>query len=396
MKSLLVNLTAKPHKLFFFGGTAHAVISLLMLLLHYQGILHSKIALSSFHAYTLIFALFGKFFFGFLCTMFPRFLATPEIGREQYLPPFLLLNGSALLFTVAAYGAPSLTALTSAGMFAAYLMVSRILWHCYRESGVTERFDVNWMLLALGAGALSHLLFLLSFIDPALQSIHRLAIYGGFFLFLFMMIVTLSQKMIPFFTEGKVMGYQANRSRYFLHTLAGLLLLKVLFIAADVNSYGLLDGLLFIVTLGELIRWRLPVRKVEPILWVLYLSLIWMPIGFLLFFIEGIGPLISGSDGWLFEKVPLHALGIGYFTTLLIGFGTRIILGHAGHKPTADRYAIMLFGLVQVVVLVRMATGLLLNSELSLFYREMVTVSALLWLLLFLLWSKRYIRLLFK
>jgi uncharacterized protein involved in response to NO len=80
---------------------------------------------------------------------------------------------------------------------------------------------------------------------------------------------------------------------------------------------------------------------------------------------------------------------------LLIGFGTRIILGHAGQKPAADRYAIMLFWSVQVVVLVRMATGLMLNSEMSL-YIEMITASALLWLGLFLLWSKRYIPLLFK
>jgi len=165
--------------------------------------------------------------------------------------------------------------------------------------------------------------------------------------------------------------------------------------SAVVNSYGLIDGALFVVTLRELIRWRLPVRKVEAILWVLYLSLVWVPIGFLLFFLEGFTPLILGSEGWMFEKAPLHAIGIGYFTTLLIGFGTRIILGHAGQKPAADRYAIMLFWSVQVVVLVRMATGLMLNSEMSL-YIEMITASALLWLGLFLLWSKRYIPLLFK
>ncbi len=392
----LNNLTAKPHKLFFFGGALHALLTLLMLLLHYQGVLHSQIALSRFHSYTLIFALFSQFFFGFLCTMFPRFLALPEIRREQYLSPFILLNGGALLFVVAAYGAPSLTAVASAGMWLAYLMISRVLWRCYRESSVTERFDVSWMLMALGAGAVVHTLFLLSFIDPALHGVYRVALYAGFFLYLFMMILTLSQKMIPFFTEGKVVGYQANRSRYFLHTVAGLLLLKVVLIVAAVSSYGLVDGVLFAVTLRELIRWRLPLRKVEPILWVLYLSLIWIPIGFLLYFVEGIAVLVPGGEGWLFEKAPLHAIGIGYFTTLLIGFGTRIILGHAGEKPAADGYAIMIFWLVQVVVLVRMAAGIVLNGDGALLYQEVVVFSALLWLLLFLLWSLRYIRLLFR
>ncbi len=395
MKQLFTNLTAKPHKPFFFGGAAFAIVTMLVLLLHYQEVLYSRVALPTFHAYTLIFAVFSQFFFGFLCTMFPRFLAVPEIDRKRYLPPFLLLNGSALLFTTSVYWSSSLTVLASAGMFASYLMVSQLLWQLYKQSSVTERFDVNWILLALAAGAISHLLFLISFIDPGQITINRAAINSGFFLYLFMLIITLSQKMILFFTEGKVVGYQANRSRYFLHSLAGLLLLKVVFIIGAVNSYGIIDGVLFVVTLRELIRWRLPVRKVEAILWVLYLSLIWIPIGFLLFFIDSFSQFILGPTGWVFEKAPLHAIGIGYFTTLLIGFGTRIILGHAGQKPAADRYAITLFWLVQIVVLVRLAAGVMLNSEMPL-YREMITTSALLWLGLFLLWSTRYIKLLLK
>ena len=395
MKHLFTNLTSKPHKLFFLGGTVNAIVSMVVMLLHYQGALYSKIAIPTVHAYMLTFAVFSQFFFGFLYTMFPRFLSMPEIQREQYLPLFLLLNSFIVLFTISIYSESSLTAVTAIGMFVAYWLIIRVLWQLYQQSSVTERFDVNWIMISLATGTVSHLLFLLGFIGTESTSISLLALNSGFFLYLFMLIITLSQKMIPFFTEGKVKEYKANRSRYFLHSLAGLLFLKVIFTSSSVNSYGLIDGALFVITFRELVKWNLPIRKVEAILWVLYLSLIWIPVGFLLFFIDGFGQLIPGYSGWIFEKTPLHALGIGYFTTILIGFSTRIILGHAGQKPTADYFAIMLFCLVQIVVVIRLATGFILNIETQL-YTEMITASALLWLGLFILWSQRYIKLLFK
>jgi uncharacterized protein involved in response to NO len=391
MTQIFNTLTSKPHKLFFLGGISNAILTMLLLLLHTQGVLYSKIPFATFHAYSLIFTVFTQFFAGFLFTMFPRFLSTAEITREKFLKPFLLLNLSALLFSLSAYFAPPLIAITSASLFISYLMIVQILWQQYRTSSVVERNDPRWILIALTGGVLSHLLFLWAFIDPIQSLVSRAAIQSGFFLYLFLLILTLSQKMIPFFTEGKVTGYKANRSPYFLHTVAGLLLIKVIFSAAALNSYGFIDGLLFIITLWEIIRWRLPVKQVEAILWVLYLSLIWIPIGFLLYTIDG----FTATSSLTLGKAPLHALAIGYFITILIGFGTRIVLGHAGIKPTADRFAILLFSLIQVVATVRIAADISLNSGFSI-YLEAITLSALLWLVLFLLWSKRYIKLLFN
>ena len=391
MKQLFLNLAQKPHKLFFFGGIVNAMIAMAMVLLQYQGILYAKVIFSVCHAYTLIFAVFTQFFSAFLLTMFPRFLATPEVPVKRYLPPFLLLNGSSLLFVASVYFTTPLTAIASAGQFVAYLMIGKALWDVQRQSRVTERYDTNWILATLASGAVFHLLFLITFIGADQLSVTRAAINGGFFLYLLMMIVTLSQKMIPFFSEKKVAGYQANRSRYFLESLAFLLVLKVFLPIAQPGSGQTfwIDGLLLVVVLRELIRWRLPLFRVDAILWVLYLSLAWMPVAFLLFFIEGVGQLVYGVDAIEFEKVALHTLAIGYFTTLLIGFGSRIILGHAGFKPIADRFTILLFWLVQLVAVVRITAGFALNSG-AILYADLIAWAAGLWLLLFVLWSKRY------
>jgi len=127
----------------------------------------------------------------------------------------------------------------------------------------------------------------------------------------------------------------------------------------------------------------------------LYLSLLWIPVGFLLYIFSDLSQLFSGSGAVMFEKAHLHAIAVGYFVTIAVGFGSRIILGHSGQKPLADRFTIGLFGLVQLLVLVRIIAGLSLNLD-SALYIPLITLSALIWLTLFALWSKRYLKLLFQ
>jgi uncharacterized protein involved in response to NO len=92
------------------------------------------------------------------------------------------------------------------------------------------------------------------------------------------------------------------------------------------------------------------------------------------------------------EKSPLHALALGYFTTVLVGFGTRVILGHSGRTPKADAYAVTLFGLIQAMALIRIIAGIFPQFG----YLHAVLTVAALWIVIFGLWSKRYIHILFE
>ncbi len=396
MTHLFVNLSSKPHKLFFLGAIVNAVLYMGPLVAHYMGWASSPVALPVYHAYAMIFMVFTQFFTAFLFTMVPRFFATPPVPRVQYLTVFLVLNLSSLLFVLALYHAAPLRALAGGGLFVAYLMICGVLLTANRQSVVENRYDTNWILLAFALGGLSHLLFLLSWMGLAGVTVQRAAIDVGFFLYLFMVVLTLSQKMIPFFTEGKVEGYRACKSRYFLEVVFVLLLIRVLLDGLQLGRYGfVVDLLLAAVTLWEIVKWRLPFFKVEPILWVLYLALIWIPAGFFLFFLEGAGRWLAEGGAWFFEKSPLHLIAIGYFTTLAVGFGSRIILGHSGRRPAADRYTVGLFMLVQLLVVIRALGGLSLGLEAA-WYLDLILLSAGLWIALFLLWSLRYLKLLFE
>ncbi|MFC1684163.1 NnrS family protein [Pseudomonadota bacterium] len=396
MPQLFLNLSAKPHKLFFLGGILNAMVFMAIMLGQYAGFAYPVVAPKLYHAYSMFFAVFTQFFTAFLFTMFPRFLVADEVPKKRYVTIFLLLNISSLLYAMAVYVSQTIAALAMLGLFVAHACIFKTLWELNAQGSSPDRYDTNWMLGAFSLGVLSHLLFVLQQFGVGPVSLDIFAINMGFFLYLFLLVLTLSQKMIPFFTENKVQGYKSNKTPFFLEAMFLLLAIKVLLISLQLSSFDVVvDLLLFAMTLQELIKWRLPFFKVDAMLWVLYLSLLWIPLGFLLYVFSDLGQLFSGSGAVMFEKVHLHAIAVGYFVTIAIGFGSRIILGHAGHKPLADRFTIGLFGLVQVLVFSRIIGGLSLNLDTAL-YIPLIIFSALVWLVLFTLWSKRYLKLLFQ
>jgi len=396
MSQLFLNLSAKPHKLFFLGGILNAMVFMAMLLAQYAGFVYPVVAPKLYHAYSMFFAVFTQFFTAFLFTMFPRFLVADQVPKKRYVTIFLLLNISSLLFAASVYVSQAIAALAMVGIFIAHACIFKTLWGLNTQGSSPDRYDTNWMLGTFSLGVLSHFMFVLQLFGIGPVSVGTFSINMGFFLYLFLLVLTLSQKMIPFFTENKVQGYKSNKTPYFLEAMFLLLAVKVLLLSLQLSSFDVVvDLLLFAMTLRELIKWRLPFFKVDAMLWVLYLSLLWIPMGFLLYVFSDLSQLFSSSEAFMFEKAHLHAIAVGYFVTIAVGFGSRIILGHAGHKPLADRFTIALFGLVQMLVIARVIGGFSLNLDAAL-YTPLIVFSALVWLLLFALWSKRYLKLLFQ
>ena len=77
-----------------------------------------------------------------------------------------------------------------------------------------------------------------------------------------------------------------------------------------------------------------------------------LPVAFALYAVQDIIYATSGS--LLFLRAPLHALGIGYFGSMLVAMVTRVTQGHSGRPLQMGRIAWLCFGLLQVVVLLRL------------------------------------------
>ncbi|MBE0495159.1 MAG: NnrS family protein [Campylobacterales bacterium] len=378
------NLLALPHRLFFFSGIVQGVVFVVLLGMQFSGWIALHVRPEFYHGYAMAFVVFTQFFVGFLLTTFPRYLARPSAPKSAYLWPALALSLGGVGLAVFSFVSETWTLLAMVLVLVGYGKLAWVLWSFQRQSSVPNKQDTSWMLVAFAFGALSQLLFMAAFVAPTLH----VALNMSFYMYLFLVVIVVSQKMIPFFAANRVQGYEVRKSTYFLPVVFGGLLLKVALESLGLNAL-LADGLLFGVITLELVRWKLPFRQSPPILWVLFLSIWWAPVGFLLFTLQG---LSSWFDlGWHFGHAPLHALALGYFTTVLIGFGTRVLLGHSGRTPVADGYAVALFGLVQTMTLLRVGADLFPAHYLSL-----IGLSALAWLGVFGWWAGRYGKILFE
>ena len=381
----LQNLIAQPHRVFFFAGVLQGLLFVVLLSLSYTGIISLNVGTGLYHAYAFTFIAFTQFFAGFLLTTFPRYLSRPSPTQKEYMPIVWLINGGGIAFVALSFVSSLWVLPAMLAILAGYTKLCLALYTMQNKSTVTNKQDATWMLYAFAFGCLGQVLF----IADAFVPLYTLALGISFYLYLFFIVIIVSQKMMPFFAANSVIGYSINKSKYFLTLLCVALVLKVVLEFIGINAF-VANGALFLLTIYELLKWKLPFKKSPPILWVLFLSIWWVPVGFGLFAIQDLSMLL-GMPIYM-EKAPLHALALGYFTTVLIGFGTRVILGHSGRTPKADAYTVALFGLIQLMTLMRIVAGVF--PQLG-YIHAIMTASAL-WLIIFAIWCKKYIHILFE
>lgn len=386
--------SSQPHQPFFTSGILFFILFMTLFIASYSNILNLDSNVLLFHAYPMIFVIFIQFFLGFLFVVFPRFLIQAEISVEKYMNQFILyfISSFGILISLLLYS--KIVFLFQIMMIIAQVLSFNLLYSIHKKSLVKVKEDTKWVLIAFSTGLISHLLFIISNIDMNFSYlISKIAINSGFYLFLFMIIFVISQRMIPFFTTAKAPNYQINKSKNLLLIVYILLFIKVFLLSFDNAKLNLIADIpLFIVITKELIKWKLPFFKVPAIMWVLYLGLYWIVFAFGLSIIEGLMAFISPSI--IFEKAVLHSIAIGYFLTLLVGFGTRVILGHSGRTPHANNFAIVIFIFIQIVAVFRVLSSFSLNFGFD--YIFFINLTALLLLLGLIVWSSKYITILLK
>ncbi len=382
---------SQPHQPFFTAGILFFIAFLLILVAHYTNIITIDSSVSGFHSYPLMHIVFIQFFLGFLFVVFPRFLTQAEITSKVYMNRFFLFTLGGLTYMISLFLGKEVNQLAIIILIVASITSFRTLFKIYQKSIVENKRDPKWILISYGFGIISNILFFISTFGFAWLEVF--SIQMGFYLFLFALIFTISQRMIPFFSSIKVQGYLINKSKYVLEIAFVLLGLKVVAISLENNIFSFVtDFLLFVFFTYELLKWKLPVFKVTAIMWVLYLSLFWMPIGFFISFLESSSNLLN--LGFAFEKSALHTLAVGYFSTILIGFGTRVVLGHSGRTPTADKLTIAMFWIIQIIVVIRIFAGLSINGDFD--YLFWIVISAVLLALGLIIWSLKYLGILIR
>jgi len=370
-------LFSQPHQPFFVLAFINAIISMFIFMLLFKGLAPSEILSVNYHTYSFIFLMFTPAFLAFLFTTFPRFSASDPINKSHYMHVFWLFLAGSVLFQIAIFTSVILLILSVIVTFIAHLGAVRILVEIYKKSTVSEKSDQKWILIAMLAGVASHIIFIISIWIP---SLHQFAIQVAIYLYLFLLIFTIAQRMVPFFSHSPI---EKHTERF--QVIVGLLALHILLESIQAHSSFLTDTLLAYLIGKELYRWKLPFPNQDPLVWILHISLFWVPVAFAL---SAITNLITLSSGTNFLSLGIHILTLGFFVTILIGFGTRVTLGHSSNSMYADRLTVILFYWTQVVVLVRILTSFAVATNWN--FVVLFDLSITVWIVLFSLWGSRF------
>ncbi len=370
---------SQPHQPFFVLGFVNAILSMFIFMLLFKGTIETEIIPKDYHAYSLIYLMFTPAFLAFIFTTYPRFSATPPIEKIVYLTilvPFAVGSLFVLL------GITLFSTMMSIGMIITLignLLAVNILRKIYNTTTMSDKHDLFWILIAMSFGALSHLLFAIGYLWE-IPSLISFAIQVAIYLYLFLVAFSVAQRMVPFFSHCNV-----EKDPNLLKIITLLLVGHVVLETIQPHLSFIADfALMYLITI-HLISWELPFPNPNPLLWILHLALFWIPIAFLLSGLSSVIAIFTQSN---FLFLDIHVLVLGFVFTILIGFGTRVTLGHSGNIMVADRWTTILFYWTQLVVITRIMTSLITALGWNFLFWLDITVTV--WLVLFGVWASRF------
>lgn len=375
----VANLARAPHRPMFFVGATNVLIAMIWWALWLSSTRWGVFGMPDptpyagyIHPFLMQYQVLPAFFFGFLLTVFPRWIGEPDVNHLTGLPVGIGIFGGQLLTLAGALGWYPGLVLGAISTLAGWLYGLRILGrYVLIDRGKT--WHLNGCFGALCAGAVG-IAFWLAYLLGAGDRFNELSILIGTFGLLIPVFFTVAHRMLPFFAKAALPGYVAWRPKWVLATGWSLFALHILFPA---TWRWVPDLFLFLLFLLLFFRW-LPRRHMPPILLVLFVALTWLPIAFGLYTAQGLVYALDGSQ--ILGKAPAHALFVGFFASTMVAMVTRVTMGHSGRAITLPAIAGLTFVLIQVVALLR------IWAELSPDWGAWQAVAACGWIVAYLPW----------
>ncbi len=376
---------AAPHRLGFLAGGILLVLSFLWwgghMLGRWQGIaLPSAVVPMFLHGYSMTYSFFPLFMLGFIYTAGPRWLGVASPSLRCYAPIMLgyLLGG---LLVLASAVNTALLGLGIALQLLAWLAGLAVWIRAILSSAVADQLHAKTIALAFSLGALGLLLALYWAMTGDVSAWFG-AVQLGIWGLLLPVFLAVSHRMIPFFSATALPLYSPWRPNWWLYTLVGCSLLRIVMFGLDLNTL-VVDATMASILLYTTWRWRLIATFKVKLLAMLHAAFAWAGLAMLL---SVISDVLQWRGHFGLGFAPLHALTLGFFCCMLLAFVTRVTLGHSGRPLLAGGVAWTCYWLMQGVALARVL-GEILPSMQAILY----AVAASMALLALLSWSRVYL-----
>jgi uncharacterized protein involved in response to NO len=307
----------------------------------------------------------------------------PVVPASRYVAAFGFLAAGMILFYAGLFISRLVVAAALALQLVGWGVTLHALFAVFRQApkrGPHERL----LNLALAAGMLGIACFLVGvFSDKPMAFL--LARELGLWLFLVPVVFLVAHRMIPFFSQSALMNYMMVRPAWGPPVMVVCVIGHVLLELAGWSAWRFLaDAPLAVAALHLSWVWQFRRSFHARLLAMLHIAFLWLGIGMTLYSAQSLALLVTGVDH--FGRAPLHALGIGFFTGMVVAMASRVTLGHSGRALEAnDLTWRVLFGVNVAAIMRTMAefmpgtAGGILN-----------VLAAATWLVSFLLWAWLY------
>jgi uncharacterized protein involved in response to NO len=363
-------LFAYPFRVFFLSLSVLAVFAIPVWVLQVSGAIELPLAIPGlfWHQHEMLFGFLSAAIAGFLLTAVSVWTQTDRIhGLRLALLWGVWLAGRLLL----AFGA-GLPDWLIHGVNLAFLPLVMLDagWRIWRARQLRQLM----ILLVLGLLWLMQIGFVTR-LDPAFS-------YGALIMAM-ALISIIGGRITPAFSSGwlRQQGLDASQVKMApaldMATLVNMVLLMVSLVSGWQTGTALLAVTAAILMLVRLAGWKGWLFRKEPLLWVLHLSILWIPVALL---------LLAGSilAGWPVSAWT-HAAGTGAVGCLVLGVIARVSLGHTGRALVLRGGMVTAFVMAHLAALVRVVTAFDFIP-----WHAGIGISSLLWVLAFGIFLSRY------
>lgn len=360
---------------FFLGATLFALLSIFIWIPGYFGwIPLNWTSISSFqwHGHQMIFGYCVAVIAGFLLTAVNNWTG---IRTVHGLNLALLFGVWVLARITFLLGEEWIVAAAGLDMIFSVALVTAVTYPVVKSRQWKQMAIVSKLLIIIGFNACFYL-----GIFGLLENGVSLGVFGGFYMVIGL-VLTLGRRVIPFFIERGV-GYQVQLINSKWLDISSLVLYLGFFLAEVLFNYSRVAAVLALGLLAvnaiRLVGWHTRGIWKNPMLWILYLSMWFICLGFLFF---GLSALVGMS-----KYIAVHAFAFGGIGLVTMGMMVRVSLGHTGRSVTQTPTMVKVaFGAILLGAVVRVLFPLIDIDRYSLW----LVASQILWIaaFAFFLWS---------
>ena len=368
---------------FFLGGALFAALAIPVWAAMFSGLLPVDHLYSpmDWHAHEMVFGFFGSILGGFLLTAIPSWTNRPALSGERLRLLFLVWLSGRVMMAVYVVGNPDLMPV-AVGVAMVDLLYPVLLTVFAAQQVVHAKAIHNLpVVFMVGLFGVADLLFHLAPYVGAQRMIGPhlgLAVAG-------VLVALIGGRVIPNFTRNWLsmksqVAAPVQRAKFDMGVVAVTAVALVSWIFAPQSA--VVGVLLALASLGALIRlagWRGLHTFAEPLVLILHIGYVWLVAALAALAVSALVPnLLPGVTA-------LHVLTTGAMGVMVVAIMTRATRGHTGRPLHADGITKLIYVLVNVGAVLRVAAPFLPMD-----YALAVGVGGVLWAAAFLVFAVTY------